>query len=175
MHGHIVFAAVAGLMMGCATVPGKNNYSDIERTRKGEAVMATMFASRTLSVSIGRPPTKVYEFASNPENLPKWAKGLGQSVRKQGDDWIVDTRQGPVNVRFAEKNNFGILDHYVTTVSGFEVYVPIRVLPNGTGSEVIFTLFRLPDVSDEKYVEDMKLVERDLRTLKDLLENGSVM
>ncbi len=47
----------------------------------------------------------------------------------------------------------------------------MRVLSNSTGSEVIFTLFRLPDMSDEKYAEDMKLVEKDLRTLKVLLEN----
>jgi hypothetical protein len=132
--------------------------------------MATMFASRTLSVSIGRHPGKVYEFVANPGNLPKWAKGLGNSIRNQGAEWIVDTPQGPMKVRFAEKNNFGVLDHYVTTASGIEVYVPMRVLSNGTGSEVIFTLFRLPGMSDEKYAEDMKLVERDLRTLKDLLE-----
>jgi pimeloyl-ACP methyl ester carboxylesterase len=138
---------------------------------KGTAI-PSMFASRTVSVTIGRPPGKVYEFASNPENLPKWAKGLGTSVSKQGADWIVDTPQGPMKIRFAENNAFGVLDHHVTTTAGSEVYVPIRVLPNGTGSEVIITLFRSPDMTDEKYAEDMRTVERDLRTLKDLLESG---
>lgn len=132
--------------------------------------MATMFASRTLHVSIGCPPGKVYEFASNPENLPKWAKGLGESVRKIDDYLVVDTPQGPVNVRFAAKNDLGVLDHYVTTAQGVEVYVPLRVIPNGSGSEVLFTLFRLPEMSEEKYAEDLKLVEQDLRTLKDILE-----
>lgn len=138
--------------------------------KKGEKEMPGMLASRTLSVSIGRRPADVYEFVSNPENLPKWAKGLGKSVTKQGADWIVDTPQGPMKIRFAEKSAFGVLDHYVTTPSGMEVYVPMRVLSNGTGSEVLFTLFRLPDMSDEKYGEDTRMVERDLRTLKDLLE-----
>ena len=169
MYRPIVFVVVAGLMVGCSTV-GKINNSDIEGMKNGEAAMVTMFASRTLSVSIGRHPREVYEFASNPENLPKWAKGLGKSVRKEGDDWIVDTPQGPVKIRFAEKNNLGVSDHHVTTASGTEVYVPIRVLSNGTGSEVILTLFRLPDMSDENYAEDMKLVEQDLRALKVLLE-----
>ena len=141
-----------------------------ERNQEEETVMATVFASRTLSVAIRRPPDKVYEFASNPENLPRWAKGLGASVRKQGTDWIVDTPQGQVKIRFAEKNTFGVMDHYVTTATGIEVYVPMRVLSNGAGSEVLFTLFRLPDTSDERYAEDARLVERDLRTLKDLLE-----
>ena len=95
---------------------------------------------------------------------------MGKSVHKQGADWTVDTLQGPIKIRFAKKNDFGVADHYVTTASRVEIYVPMRVLSNGTGSEVIFTLFRLPDMSDEKYAEDMKFVERDLRTLKDLLE-----
>jgi hypothetical protein len=46
----------------------------------------------------------------------------------------------------------------------------MRVVPNGSGSEVIFILFRQPGISDARYAEDMKLVDRDLRTLKELLE-----
>lgn len=131
----------------------------------------TTHPSRTLSVSIGRPPGDVYAFASDPENLPKWAKGLGESVRKHSSGWIVETPQGPMQLRFAERNPFGVLDHYVTTPSGIEVYVPMRVVSNGDGSEVLLTLFRLPGMSDERYAEDQRLVERDLRALKDLLEN----
>ncbi len=123
-----------------------------------------------MSISIERHPNEVYEFVSNPENIPKWAKGLGKSVRKQGTYWIVDTPQGPMKLKFAEKNNFGVLDHYVTTPAGMEIYVPMRVLANGTGSEVLFTLFRLPGMTDEKYAEDMKMVEQDLQTLKTILE-----
>ena len=40
------------------------------------------FSSRTLSVSIGCDPAKVYEFVSNPENLPKWAKAFCKAVKK---------------------------------------------------------------------------------------------
>ena len=36
--------------------------------------------------------------------------------------------------------------------------------------EVILTLFRLPDMTDEKYAEDSKMVEQDLKTLKDIFE-----
>lgn len=134
--------------------------------------MATLYASRTLSVSIDCDPGKVYGFVSNHENLPKWATGLCKSVRKANADWIVETPQGPMKVRFAEKNDFGVLDHRVSPAPGVEVYVPMRVLSNGAGSEVIFTLFRLPDMSDEKYAEDAALVEQDLRILKHVLETG---
>jgi len=75
-----------------------------------------------------------------------------------------------MKVRFADANDFGIVDHYVYPAPGVEVYVPMRVLPNGSGSEVLFTLFRLPDMSDAKHAEDVRSVERDLRTLKKILE-----
>ena len=75
-----------------------------------------------------------------------------------------------MKVRFAEKNTFGVLDHYVNPTPEIEVYVPMRVLPNGSGSKVVFTLFRLPDMSDEQFVEDVGRVERDPKTLKDVLE-----
>jgi hypothetical protein len=132
--------------------------------------MATMLPSRTLSVSIKCGPDKVYEFLSNPENWPKWAKGLGQSLKKVNGKWIVDTPQGQVKIRFTEINKFGILDHYVKTPTGTEIYVPMRVIANGTGSEVIFTLFRLPEMTEERYVEDQKLVEDDLRKLEHIME-----
>jgi len=51
-----------------------------------------------------------------------------------------------------------------------EVYVPMRVQPNGSGSEVIFTLFWLPGMTGQQFVEGVGMVERDLKTLKDVLE-----
>lgn len=74
-------------------------------------------------------------------------------------------------VRFAEKNRFGVLDHYVNPVPDVEVYVPMRVLANGSGSEVMFTLFRMPEMTDDKFAEDAAMVEQDLNTLKTVLES----
>jgi len=76
-----------------------------------------------------------------------------------------------MKVRFVEKNDFGLLDHYVNPVPGVEIHVPMRVLPNGSGSEVIFTLFQLADMSDEQFAEDVGMVERDLKTLKNVLKS----
>lgn len=128
------------------------------------------FPARHISVSIKRPVEAVYSFASNPLNLPAWAAGLSGSIRKEGSEWIAESPMGTVKVKFAEKNNSGILDHYVTLPSGAVAYVPMRVVQNNDGSEVIFTLFRLPDTSDENFQKDGELVERDLKTLKAILE-----
>jgi hypothetical protein len=128
------------------------------------------FASRTLSVAVDRPPADVYAFVVNPENLPRWAAGLGESLKRSRDGWIVETPQGPLAIRFAPANALGVLDHHVTVAPGTEVSIHMRVIPNGTGSELTFTFFQNPGMSDAKFAEDAALVERDLKTLKRVLE-----
>ncbi len=132
--------------------------------------MTRVLRSKTLSVSIACPPGHVYGFVSNPENLPKWATAFCRSVRKSEGEWIVETPDGPMRIKFVGQNAFGVLDHYVKPAPGPETLNPMRVVPNGSGSEVIFTLFQLPNMSEEKFAEDARLVERDLRTLKNVLE-----
>ena len=63
-----------------------------------------------------------------------------------------------------------MLDHVVTLGSGEEVRVPMRVVPNGDGSEVLLTVFRSPRSTDEEFAADAGQVERDLATLKHVLE-----
>jgi uncharacterized membrane protein len=129
------------------------------------------FIAKHISVAINRPATDVYEFVSHPGNLPKWAAGLSGSIRKVGEDWIADSPMGAVKVKFADKNKFGILDHDIILPSGVSVYNPMRVFPNGDGSEVVFTLYRRPGMSEQMFAEDAKAVIRDLQALKVLLEN----
>jgi hypothetical protein len=67
------------------------------------------------------------------------------------------------------------LDHYVRLFSfpkidEEEVFVPMRIVQYGDGSEVVFTVFQLPDISGEKYAEDIKMVEQDLQNLKSIIE-----
>jgi hypothetical protein len=105
-------------------------------------------------MTIARDPLEVYNFVSDASNLAKWASGLGAAVK----------------VRFVERNKYGVLDHYVAAGSGPEVYVPMRVFPNGEGAEVLLTVFRQPGMSEEKFAEDTQWVRRDLEALKQLLE-----
>ena len=85
----------------------------------------------------------------------------------------ADAPLGNVRVKFVERNSFGVLDHTVTLESGVTVHNPMRVLPNGDGSEFVFTLIRRPGMSDEQFAKDKTAVENDLKTLKDLLERQS--
>jgi uncharacterized membrane protein len=90
-------------------------------------MMAATFESRTISIRINRPADTFYEFMSAPENLPKWASGLGKSLTKTDGEWIAETPQGPVKVRFTEWNSFGVLDHYLIPEPGVEIYIPMAL------------------------------------------------
>ena len=78
-----------------------------------------------------------------------------------------------MGIRIAPKNEFGILDHTVTPAPGVEVFVPMRVVPNGSGSEVIFTLFQQPGMSDEDFARDQGMVVEDLASMKKVIEEPS--
>lgn len=132
--------------------------------------MAAMSQSHTLSVSIKLKYLAAYDFLAKPENFPKWASGLCQSIQQQNGVWVAETADGPMTIRFTAPNGFGVLDHYVSPQPGVEIYVPMRILANGDGSELVFTLFRQPGMSDEKFAEDIEWVGRDLKAVKALLE-----
>jgi hypothetical protein len=98
------------------------------------------------------------------------AAGLSGSIQKIAGDWIAESPMGLVKVKFADQNQYGVLDHEVTLPSGATVYNPMRVFPNNDGSEVVFTLYWRPEMSDQQLAEDAQAVMRDLQQLKRLLE-----
>ena len=110
--------------------------------------------SRKLSVRIEREASHAYEFLCVPENFARWASGAAG-----------------MKVRFTERNSYGVLDHAVETPEGTTVYVPLRVLPRGTGCELELTLFHQPGMTKEKFAADAQWVMRDLREAKRLLES----
>ena len=46
----------------------------------------------------------------------------------------------------------------------------MRLIVNGGGCELFFTLFRKPNVSDSQFASDADFVQRDLDRLKGLME-----
>ncbi len=133
-----------------------------------------MYKSKHVSISINCTPQKVYSFASNGENLTKWAAGLSRSsVKKSGEFWICESPMGTVKVKFATQNSFGVMDHDVTLPSGEVNHNPFRVFENDNGSEVIFTLYKRSQMSDQDFEKDALMIKKDLESLKSLLEEKS--
>jgi hypothetical protein len=67
-------------------------------------------------------------------------------------------------------NSTGILDHEVTLPSGETVFNPMRVIGDGRGCEVVFTLRRRPGMGEEEIQRDAEAVSAELATLRRVLE-----
>jgi hypothetical protein len=95
---------------------------------------------------------------------------LAGSLKKTHRGWIAETPAGLAKVRFSGRNKLGVLDHWVFLPGGIEIYVPLRLIRNSEGCELILTLFRQPGMSDRKFAADARWVVRDLAAAKKLLE-----
>ena len=125
-----------------------------------------------VSATIDCPAGDVYDYASNPANLSTWAAGLAhQAVQLVDGQWIVDSPMGRVIVAFAAANDFGILDHDVTLPDGETVRNPMRVISNGDGCDVVFTVRRRQGMSGTDLAADVDAVTTDLAALRTLMEH----
>ena len=128
--------------------------------------------SRHISEEIDRRADEVYEYVSDPTNIPQWASGLGHAVEEVNGEWFLDSDMGRIRVAFVERNDLGVLDHDVMLPSGQTFTNPMRVLADGDRCEVVFTVRRFPGVSDEDFARDADAVARDLARLKQVLEGA---
>lgn len=126
--------------------------------------------ARMIGITIDRPLDEAYAFASKPENFPEWAAGMSSSLHREGDRWLAETPLGPATVLFSPANAFGVLDHWIVFPGKPVVYIPLRMIENGSGTQVVFTLFRQPGMSEADLDRDAAMVDRDLDALKRLLE-----
>ena len=126
--------------------------------------------SRIITADIAASAGRVYTFASNPANMPQWAPAFVKSIANVNSEWIIDSNLGKVKIEFAPANPFGVLDHVVTLPDGQAFNHPMRVVSNGAGSLVTFTLFRQEGMSDADFERDAAMVQSDLQALKRVAE-----
>lgn len=131
-----------------------------------------MLPATTFSMSIDCQWQALYERIWRPEFFPKWASGLSKSdLHEEDGAWVATGPEGPVRIQFTGYNAYGVMDHFVELGGGNEVHIPLRVIQNGAGAEVLLTLYRQPDIDDERFATDAEWVNRDLAALKKLIEN----
>ena len=130
-----------------------------------------MTECRTLSISIQRSPDEVYSYLLDAATFPQWSAFI-TAMEREGESWRAKTPRGTLHIQFEPRNAFRVLDHTVTTADGTRVPVPMRVVPNDSdGSEVMLSVFRQPDMSDEQYLADLAIVTQDLASLKRVIES----
>ena len=125
----------------------------------------------TKTVSIDAPPPKVFAFLADASTWPRWAIVNVKSINKaDGDWWEMQTPAGKARLRIRPQEHLGILDHDFVAPDA-KWTVPARVVPNGTGTLFMITFFQPPTFTDEFFDQQTALVDKELATLKSILES----
>ncbi|HEV8364433.1 MAG TPA: SRPBCC family protein [Gemmatimonadaceae bacterium] len=130
----------------------------------------TLHRTAIVHTSISSPPQQLIAYLSDLNNWRSWAPWVHSVNRSSDRDWTVETDVGQMHMRFVETNSLGVLDHDVTLSSGLTVHNSMRVLRNGSGSELVMVLFQSPGVSNDVFARDIQAVTDDLARLKGVAE-----
>jgi len=126
--------------------------------------------SDTQTITIATKPKEVLSFVGDGDNLPRWAIGFAKSVRRSGPAWIVQSGHGEVPTLIVVDEPAGTVDFHMQPAPDAEASAYARVVPNGEGSEFIFTQMQQPGVPDELFEQLVAAVRHELAALKAQLE-----
>jgi hypothetical protein len=128
--------------------------------------------STTKSVTVDRPPGEVYDYLADARNWPHWAVVNVLAIEATTDPpwWKMTTPRGTGELRIRGDAATGLLDHDFRDPQAAWT-VPARVVPNGRGAEFLITFFQPPVLDDAEFDRQIALVDTELATLKDILEN----
>jgi hypothetical protein len=132
--------------------------------------MATLH-THTLTVTINAPLVKVAADLADPTTHPSWATEFyaGPVRPTAGGDFIapVPMMGGQVRHRIDADIARGILDLYFAPQgAAYGPPIPVRLVPNSDGVDVLWTLARFPGVSDQAWQQGLAAMARELQALK---------
>jgi hypothetical protein len=122
--------------------------------------------SETRSISIGVPPDAVLDIVGDARTLPSWAPGFARAIEADGELWVIDTGAGEARIDVRVAREQGTVD--IVSADDPRRGAFTRVLPNGVGSEYLFTLFFPETAGEDAIAAQMAVVEAELRAVRDL-------
>jgi hypothetical protein len=126
--------------------------------------------SKTKSILINAPVSKVFAFVSNLANWPKWAIQNVVAVKPGSSDWwAMETRTGLGRIRIKPDEAAGTLDYDLVS-AGVQWSVAARVVAKNGGSEFTLTFTPPSGISSEAFEKQVSSADKELARLKDLLE-----
>ncbi len=127
----------------------------------------------TRAVTVRRPFAAVVAYLTDPLRYSEWAIDYFTSPVTEIDEqtYRVTTVAGDRRLRVDVDAERGVIDLYLAPLdSAFSYPLPIRVLTNGDGADVLFTLTREPELSDAEWDSSLLALENELGAIKRLLE-----
>ncbi len=133
--------------------------------------MAT-FETRTLTVTIDAPLQAVAEDLANPATHPAWATDFfaSQATPLAGGEVRVDVPMmgGAARMMISADVDRGLIDIYIAPAEGpYGPPLPVRIIPNGDGVDVLWTLARLPGLPQRAWEAALASMEGELGRLRD--------
>ncbi|MDC0745771.1 putative quinol monooxygenase [Polyangium mundeleinium] len=129
--------------------PGDTQYTAVELTRA--------------------PWEKAFRLAAEIRLMPRWATRFCQELREEGETFVVRSSQGDVRFRYEADAAARVIWHCADTGSG-ELRMPMRVLPHGPGSLLLFTIQQPAGCSEAAFREQIEWVDQELGQLRELVE-----
>lgn len=123
-----------------------------------------MARSRTLTFTVKRKTGDVFDAILNspPKMMP-------DATKSNDGWWSFTTSRGNAKLKFNENKPLGILDHlYIDEESKWNV--PMRVISSGNESEIVITLIKPEEITDEQFNERMTEIGQVFQNLKELIE-----
>ena len=86
---------------------------------------------------------------------------------------MVATASGEISMRYETNESAGTIDFRFSPAAGVDAVAFSRVVPNGHGSEYIFTQFQLDAMPNEVFEGQVRALVEELQVLRALIQARS--
>lgn len=124
-----------------------------------------MGRSRTISIAVEKKTGDAFDaiLSIPPKMMP-------DAIMDDSGWWSFTGPYGKSMLKFNEDKSLGILDHqYVDEESKWDV--PMRVVSNGDVSEVVITLNKPDEITDEQFDQRMQELGEMFNSMKNIIES----
>ena len=126
-----------------------------------------MVRSRTISITVNKKTGEAFDAILQ---IPQ--KMMPDATMNSDGWWSFTGPHGKSKLKFNENKSFGILDHqYVDEESSWDV--PMRVVSSGEFSEVVITLTKPVELTDEQFDRRISEIGEMVISMKNIIESGS--
>ena len=126
-----------------------------------------MTRSRTISITVEKKTGDAFDAILQvpPKMMP--------DAQMNDDGWWAFTGPyGKAKLKFNENKSLGVLDHqYVDEKSSWDV--PMRVVPSGDFSEIMITLNKPDELTNEQFNQRISEIDEMFNTMKNIIESDA--
>ena len=133
----------------------------------------TTLRAETRTTSIAAPPDAVFALLADGARLPDWAPAFAPAAEHEdGERWLIGSGDGRFAIRLRADEGARTVDLLSPEDPARGAF--LRVLPNGRGAEVLFTLFFGASAEPAAVDAQMATVGEELATVRRLAEGELV-